>query len=333
VTADGFAYVCPSSLIMGRPPVEEIVLRPTLRLPNVSEVIEKILGQHGLLMFLSDDGHYIKRSIKEAGSLKQLCEMLTDDSVRKVLNLSISDAQREPGLLLGHPNKRRYLTFADVKTILKDSQKARAVIDRLTENGFLERGYVFKCLECRCSEWYRVSEIDDSFVCKRCGERCRYTNMHLHKQHPRRRYEPIWFYRLKEVIYQGYKKNMAATILTLRWLEKQTDGAFDYLCGVKVLRKQSGTELIEVDFFCFLDGQLVMGEAKKGDRLPPVQANRYVEVASLLGANKLVFSTLSSRWTTSAKQNVNSAIERAFGATTQKHEPQLLWLTEKELLG
>ncbi|MGD6844698.1 hypothetical protein ACQCVH_19570 [Bacillus infantis] len=79
--------------------------------------------------------------------------------------------------------------------------------------------------------------------------------------------QPIWFYKLNEMIYQAYSHNSLVPILTLARL-KQTSSTFQYIPEIKTRQDiASSKPTMEIDISCVVDGNIVIGECKKGNNL------------------------------------------------------------------
>jgi len=182
--------------------------------------------------------------------------------------------------------------------IIGDSAGIVQFIDELIEKGVLYRGFIFQCEACRNSDWYAIEDVGQSFMCSRCRRAQTYKK--LHWKTPQ---EPRWYYKLDEIVYQGYQHNMYIPILTLGVLQRSVKQSFFYLPEIEV-RRDSAAERpdAEIDFCCCLDGEIAIGEATKRPRLgestkeEKAELIKYKDLAISLGATIVVLSTFSEQW-------------------------------------
>ncbi len=134
--------------------------------------------------------------------------------------------------------------------------------------------------------------------------------------------EPEWFYALDEVAYQGLTSNIHVPILALAELSRSTRS---FLHMPEAVVHRSGHEDIEVDIWAIVDGRIVIGEAKKSDRLESSDRREKQRCAALrvlvadLTADEFVMATAAPAWSERSKNNV----ERTIGSTTA-----VRWLTD-----
>lgn len=187
-------------------------------------------------------------------------------------------------------------------------REAVDLIDELVSKQILYRGFIFVCSYCRNSTWFSVGEITQEFTCKRCGRRQVYTKAHWKMPD-----EPAWFYKLDELVYQGYRQGMAVPLLALDHLRSNTSENFSFTTDREFWKVNAAKPEAEVDFFCVTDGVLTIGEAKKENRLgkSPSEENaeisKYKRMAVGLAARRLVFATLAEAWNTTTVERVTSA--------------------------
>jgi len=90
----------------------------------------------------------------------------------------------------------------------------------------------------------------------------------------------------------------------LACLKGRTDSSFLFTTDLELTKKDATDRKpdLELDILAVLDGELVLGEAKKGNRLGATAAaekkeiQKYCRLAKELVAKKLIFATFSDTW-------------------------------------
>ena len=75
--------------------------------------------------------------------------------------------------------------------------------------------------------------------------------------------QPLIYYSLNEVFYQGLKSNMKCPLLTLNYLKKLSESCFIFSPELELYSKSDNKKEIEIDIICISDGELLIGETKK----------------------------------------------------------------------
>jgi hypothetical protein len=127
----------------------------------------------------------------------------------------------------------------------------------------LYRGFIFKCQFCRNADWFSLDELSQNFTCKRCGraQGIKSTNF-WYGDH-----EPGWFYKLDEIVYQFLRHNGYVTLLALDHLRRKAEESFLYTPDIELTKHGETNPSVELDILCVPDGVMMIGEAKKEDRL------------------------------------------------------------------
>ena len=174
---------------------------------------------------------------------------------------------------------------------------ATSLIDELIGKQVLYRGFIFGCSFCRSADWFSVADVTQEFTCRRCGRRQVYT-----KSNWRMPEEPAWFYKLDELIYQGYRQGMAVSLLALYYLRRNTQESFAFTTDREFWKPLATKAEVEADFFCAVDGVFTVGEAKAGNSLgdgrsdEAVKIKKYRQLVDSLSIRQLVFATMSPNW-------------------------------------
>jgi hypothetical protein len=304
VGKDGPAYLCPNIGYFGGD-IDTVLVRPRLYLPSLHKILEHLAAKQGYECRPSDKGIYADESISKWGGLEQIGEFLRNGRHRALLDNFLDDSKSAIGKGVYLSDKRRYLDFAAIKSHVGDS--AIDLLDELVAKEIIYRGFIFGCSYCRNADWFSVSDITQEFKCRRCGRTQPYS-----KRNWKTGEEPGWFYKLDELVYQGYRQNMDVSLLALNYLKTQSQDSFTFTTDREFWRSGATKPDVEADLFCVPDGMLTVGEAKIDNSLADSahdereKINKYKRIASSLSARRLVFATLSDEWrpeTVAAIQN------------------------------
>lgn len=328
VGARGICYECPSSAHFGGD-VDTILIRPKLFLPEAVEVIQRFAGPVGWTVRISDKGSFSKDLISKHGGLERSAAMIRDPESKLVLWKYLQGRPNElpakqDGEVLLDSTRRWYLTFGGIVAAFGDEDKALKFLDDSLNRTILHRGTILKCEFCRSTDWFPLEEIDDHFRCARCRR-----NQRIDSGHALGRKEPIWYYQLDEVVFQGLKNNIHVPLLTLDFLRRQAS-SFLYSEELEIWRPEEDRPFKEIDICCICDGVLTIGEAKVGNRIEKGGGKerntlaKYRDVAEGLGAHRFVFAT-SDQWAAETGENVR----RAFAGT----RIEIISLSRNDLFG
>jgi hypothetical protein len=325
VGKDGPAYFCPNIAYFGGD-IDTVLVRPNLRLRPLHKILVELARTQGYECRPSDKGIYADETIAKWGGLSKISGFLRDQSRRSLLEHFMDKSKSEAGKgVYLSDDRRRYLDFPAVKNHV--GGEAVDLIDELVSKQILYRGFIFVCSYCRNSTWFSVGEITQEFRCKRCGRGQVYTKAHWKTPD-----EPAWFYKLDELVYQGYRQGMAVPLLALDHLRSNTSENFSFTTDREFWKSGAAKPEAEVDFFCVIDGVLTIGEAKKENRLGKSQSeenaeiSKYKRMAAGLAVQRLVFATLADAWNTNTVERVSSAFK-------ETRYVQVCFLSARELLG
>jgi hypothetical protein len=302
----GPAYFCPNLVYFGGD-IDTVLVRPQLHLPPLHTILEELARTQGYECRRSDKGIYADESISKCGGLEQIGDFLCKATHRSLLNQFLDSSKSEVGKGVYLSDKRRYLDLAAIKALIGDA--AGALIDELVSRGILYRGFIFGCSYCRDVSWFSVGDITQEFKCRRCSRRQVYVKSNWKKGD-----EPAWFYKLEELVYQGYRQGAAVSLLALKYLKAHSNESFTFSTDREFWKPGASKPDLEVDFFCVSDGVLTVGEAKTEDRLGPgasdenAKIKKYLHLARALSIRQLVLATMSSSW----RNETISAVAAAF---------------------
>ena len=179
------------------------------------------------------------------------------------------------------------------------------------------------CSRCNNTDWYSISEISDSFKCKRCSNMQLFLkdNWKLKGLPP----EPKWHFKLDEVLFQGLKNNMHVTVLTLNKLLQGCKRSFIYIPEIEISYNNDVKSKKELDICCLCDGKIILGECKINNRIDDTEKKEKERLEFLrnlflkLRANKILFSTYSNNWRDKTLELIGSFF-REYGLVYNKND-------------
>jgi hypothetical protein len=307
VGKEGPAYFCPNLAYFGGD-IDTVLIKPRLYLPPLRRIVELLAEKQGYECRPSDKGIYADESISKWGGLEEIGQFLRNADYRALLDRFLDSSKSEPGKgVFLSDDRRRYLDFDAIAAIV--GSKTTSLIDELISKQILYRGFIFGCSYCRNAGWFSVSDITQEFRCRRCGRSQVYT-----KRNWKMPEEPAWFYKLDELIYQGYRQGMTVSLLALRHFKSNAAESFTFVTDREFWKPEAASAEVEADFFCAPDGVFTAGEAKKenilgnGTSAESAKINKYKQLVTRLGLRQLVFATLCDNW----RQQTVDAISVAF---------------------
>jgi hypothetical protein len=268
--------------------------RPRPRIPDAAEIFERLLARRQLIPNLSDKGKFAAAMIGRWGGLEAVLGSLGDDPIYAILHAYAEpDMDSLPGISL---SGRRFMTIYDMSQLTgleQDGLVSR--VDDLVERQVVRRGYALKCGRCDFAAWYGLGELDQTFVCGRCAQQQVVTG-------------PIWrdpaeqpnvYFDLDEVVYQTLTHDGAVTLLALGAIKQETQD-FLYTPEMEIWEQGEDRPLCEVDIWSVANGDLTVGEAKRGNHLKDSQAQKLARIAEATSADVVVLATAASQWKESA---------------------------------
>jgi hypothetical protein len=203
-----------------------------------------------------------------------------------------------PGLWLSQDG-RRYLTWSSFEKIV-GTEVAGEHVQRLLEAKALERGVILKCERCRQQAWYDLERLSDTF---RCG-RCRVSQPV--EKHWVAGHEPIWYYRLAEVVYQFLVHDGDLPLLAVA-------EAFDETAPLQQsyeleVHPPTGKSL-EFDIFVAERSRLWIGEANRTGEFDTARIEKLLEVARTFGAHGMILATRRATFPQTTRKAISVALK------------------------
>jgi hypothetical protein len=152
----------------------------------------------------------------------------------------------------------------------------------------LHRGLTVPCSECERQAFYRIELLGESNTCPRCGASSYMTSARRSEKG-----EPEWFYDLHGAVRELLEQNGDVPFLAGMALAA-TARNFEDIAELDFRRSDKDPD--EIDIAAFVDGRLVIGEAKRvaalGTRREVSRAiGKLLRVSDLLGADEILLAT------------------------------------------
>jgi len=304
------SYTCPGAFV-GSDNMETNMLRPSIHVPDAEEIFQVVLEDCGYRSKTSDKGRYEDTTVKKFGGLDKAGYALWSDKhqtlLMKYLDASKSvEGEFTEGVYV-KSDQRRYMDFASIDKIMGSPSLSYELIDEYVERGVLYRGYIFVCENCSDAAWHSIADVDQTFTCNRCGLQQVYK--HQHWKMPN---EPLWYYKLDEMVYLMLKNNGHVPLLTLNKLRVASKESFLFCHELRIFPKEGHKAFLEMDICCIANGKLCIGEAKnngdlKGDLTEVQTAERYRDLALKIGATMVIFSTTENSWRSASLKAIDEA--------------------------
>ncbi len=259
VSVDGLAYFCPNPMLFGGD-IDTVLVKPKLNILSANEFFTHYFTQNGYSTQLSDKGSYLKDTIDKFGGLQTTADFFRPELTRKMFdqylfdNKDDSESNKE-NLRFLDVDRRTYLSFDAFNDFIGSNEDTSAMLDVLVGSSVLYRGYIFKCDNCRRTDWYGIEEVSRTFKCKRCEEVQSYTHSKWMWSS-----EPIWYYRLAETVYQFYRSHSYITAIVLDKIRADSKESFMYLSESDII--DSDGKKKEIDIIALSDGKIILGECK-----------------------------------------------------------------------
>ena len=221
-------------------------------------------------------------------------------------------------------NKRAYFTLEDLQKILNGD--IRDLVQTCIEREILRYGFLLKCKYCDNKDFYSLSEISDSFYCKRCGNKQKIIPETLSKGN-----EPKVVYDLNEIVFQCFLNNGDLPILTLDYFRKRAKETFMFSPEFKIYKNNQ--EYLELDIASIRDGKIIIGECKKTNENWDEflgKKDRFSEILEIIQPDIVVFSTLDKQ----RPDKANNGLAKFINEIQEKHNDiEFINLNREDLLG
>lgn len=288
--------------------LHQMLARPRLRIPPVSDVFRRLHAQAGVTLDRSDAGDLTAGALVMWRDLPSAAADLRGP-VRRLLYGFRSDQARVV-------HGQGYLHYELCQELVEDDDVVRKAVDRFCEAGVLHRGFLLGCSRCGWHAFYRLGSVTSrSFDCVRCA-----SPTALRQESWTGGHEPWWYYDLDQVVRALLEKNNDVVLLALDALRTMSRRSFGWMHETALYWADTSKLFAEIDVLALLDGQVVVGEAKKADHLSRQRTAKaeaaevagYVTAAKRIDADVLVFATAADKWSTSTMAAIESAAGSGF---------------------
>lgn len=261
VAKTGICYKCPNIGYFGGD-IDVTLVRPYINIIEPFNIFQELFKEAGYEETrVSDKGGFANVTIEKFGSLNDVGVFFENENNIKMFELFLQNTPRN-NLMQGEiisANGRMYLDFLSIQNFVASETDTVHFIDSLIKKEIFYRGTVLQCERCKATDWYSLGEIDQFFVCKRCG-----FNQFIQLRNWKQGKEPTWYYKLDEAVYQGVNNNMEIPLLTLSYFQKKSIKSFLFINELELKRNASDKKSErEIDICCIQDGQLIIGECKR----------------------------------------------------------------------
>lgn len=193
---------------------ESVPVRFTI--PTIRQVVKNLFEGAGYRQLReSSHAQYQNAFIENCGSFLQACLILKNQFFRELLKLLADNKNRLlPGWILKDPQRRALNQVDILKTLkkplpatmsdyLRNAQTLPEEASQLLKLALLERGFQLSCRSCSALLWYRAEDVGQNFKCHRCY------------QDQRLQTNPLWLYKLPEVIFQFFNNDADVALMAL----------------------------------------------------------------------------------------------------------------------
>ena len=278
--------------------------------PSFERVVNLLFYDGGFsLVEQSNTAKYHVNFIRRAGDLEKAANYLANTPFKDLLALLADNKSRDQyGWVIEEPSKRRVLHHLHLYQILGrripsetveyfntiSDELPEEVVDLLQKN-LLERGFRLKCLSCGYRSWYPAERVGQHFQCSRCFETQVYES------------NPLWLYKLPEVIFQGFEDNMQVPLLTLQYLKQTSRYTFEWLPDSNVVWNENGKQMSgNIDVICLRDGKIYVGEAKSNNTIDREQFSFYERICRSVDIDGVVFATSQVAWSRGTQDRIDN---------------------------
>lgn len=261
VAKTGICYKCPNIGYFGGD-IDVTLVRPHINIIEPLDIFQELFKEAGYEeVRVSDKGGFANVTIEKFGSLNDVSDFFKNEKNIKMFELFLQKkSQINPmqGEII-FANGRTYLDFSSINKFVGSETDTVNLIDLLIEREIFYRGTVLQCERCKATDWFSLGEIDQFFICKRCGFK-QFIQLRNWKQGK----EPNWYYKLDEAVYQGVNNNTKVPLLTLSYFQKKSIKSFLFTNELELKRNATDDKCErEIDICCIQDGLMILGECKK----------------------------------------------------------------------
>lgn len=312
--AKSHGFIASGTVLSGR------LAHPSLRFPGLRDWADAMATREGLVARYSPAGQRAQYLGSRLGSRQALSE-LVDSSFLVALRMYARDESRKRAKSAGRnaeiadlDGDRAYLSIDAIAHAagFPTSPDVRTALDLLCRARLARRGLVLKCDECGRPSFHSIDLVGQSYRCPRCDTSNELDAASWHSGAP----EPTWFYDLHSTLRDFIDENGDIPLLAARRLQASARAYGD--CAELELRSEA-TAVAELDLLAHVDGQVVVLEAKRSNRLASTsrergrKAQKLALAAKLLRADVVCLATAQATWNQTDINEVTAAVRRECG--------------------
>ncbi|MET8066543.1 hypothetical protein [Micromonospora sp. NPDC005313] len=294
--------------------------RPKLRELSLRQWADCLAGQQEKSVRLSDAGRRAEVLTTLLGGREQLAATFAGPLLpvlRGFLSEKPATRERYPsgeGVVLhaagtNDAGYEGYLTFDGMKSFdSRDDEKVLAAdVDSMVTAGLLVRGIIVSCEVCGRVNFISLDLAGRTITCPRCQASNPLTSTRWRQPVS----GPTWYFDLHPVARDLLRDNGEVPLQLAHHLRlksrRYTDSAEFELCN------DSGTALVELDLPAYVDGQVIVAEAKSSRTLgdhPTREAKKKVKAADTFQADQLIFATTETAWESRSLSAIHNAVHQ-----------------------
>jgi hypothetical protein len=186
-------------------------------------------------------------------------------------------------------------------------QQIRSHIDRLLGIGVLRRGLALGCGECDRLSFIAVDDLGQTNSCPRCGALNALSQ--LRWRNPLT--EPEWYYDLHGAVRELLRQNGDVPLLATHYFATRSR---EFVDVPELDFYYPSGQPKEIDFIALVDGEVIVGEAKKSATLGSASERtsaitKLLQIGSLVRADQLLLCTSESgAWSSTDTEQFKNAI-------------------------
>jgi hypothetical protein len=298
-------------------PVASRLARPRLRHLSLLEWATVTADRESVLLSLSSAGRRVEILRRLTGSRELLADMIAGAFLPALRAFDPAPSRTThdaypsgDGVVLRGDG---FLTFTGICSRLAPAgttAECRDLVDSLLARRILRRGLILDCGECEQPDLVSVDQLAQLNQCARCGALNELTK-------PRWKdplAEPEWFYDLHPAARELVRQGGEVPLLLSHYLRSKARVYTD-VSEIEATRAGAPSPFAETDLIAHSDSDLLIAEAKRGDRLGATAGaarraiGKRLDMVALLRAQQIILATTQARWSDQTAVEASAAIE------------------------
>ena len=208
--------------------------------PSIVMMLNRLLGNKPYIVRETKLTAEINQIYQLFGGIENIGYIFRNNKWREVFRLEVEEA-----------GKTKNLKANSIFTIIGNSKEANNMLEFLTTRNIFIREVKISCKKCTFANYYTLREIDESVICRGCGNTINAPNK-LNN-----------YYRLNNLVRESFKNRGSIPILlTIYFLNKLTKKSFEFSAGLDIIRRGTNQRFSDIDLVCVCDGRLIIVECK-----------------------------------------------------------------------